>query len=98
MNRIYVTILLFFVISAFSSFSTLAQSGGGYELTWTSVDGGGGALSGGAYSLVSSIGQPEPGATQSGGAYSLNGGVVDAGESGETASPEQTIFVPLIQR
>jgi hypothetical protein len=98
MNRIYVTILLFFVISAFSSFSTLAQSGGGYELTWTSIDGGGGALSGGAYSLVSSIGQPEPGATQSGGAYSLNGGVIDTGESGETASPEQTIFVPLIQR
>ena len=75
----------------------LAQSGGGYELTWTTIDGGG-AMTGGAYSLVSSIGQPEPGATQSGGAYSLNGGVVDAGESGETASPEQTIFVPLIQR
>lgn len=78
--------------------AVIAQSGGGYELTWTSIDGGGGALSGGDYSLISSIGQPEPGATQNGGAYTLNGGVVDAGTTGGTTPPEQKIFVPLIQR
>ena len=63
-----------------------AQSGGPYELTWTSVDAGGGAMTGVAYSLVSGIAQPEPGSTQSGGGYSLNGGIVDPGSSNQTAS------------
>ena len=78
--------------------TVLAQSGGGYELTWTSIDAGGGAMTGGAYSLVSSIGQPEPGATQSGGGYSLNGGVVDAGGSGGATPDGQQVYVPLILR
>jgi hypothetical protein len=75
-----------------------AQSGGGYELAWTSIDAGGGAMSGGAYSLTSNIGQPEPGVTQSGGGYSLNGGVVDAGASGGIAPGGQRVYVPLILR
>ena len=75
-----------------------AQSGGGYELRWTSIDAGGGALAGGAYSLTSTIGQAEPGATQSGGSYSLNGGVVDAGKSGDTTTGERRVYVPLILR
>ncbi len=75
-----------------------AQGGGGYELAWTSIDAGGGALTGGGYSLTSSIGQPEPGVTQSGGGYSLNGGVVDAGQSGENTDGGVKLYVPLILR
>ena len=75
-----------------------AQSGGGYELRWTSIDTGGGAMTGGAYSLTSTIGQPEPGATQNGGNYGLNGGVVDAGKSGQTTTGERRVYVPLILR
>lgn len=75
-----------------------AQSGGDYELTWTTIDRGGGALTGGDYSLVSSIGQPEPGATQNGGEYSLNGGVVDAGNSGQTTPTQQQLYIPAIKR
>ena len=41
--------------------AALAQSGGPYELTWTTIDAGGGTVTGGAYSLVSTIGKPEPG-------------------------------------
>jgi hypothetical protein len=51
-----------------------AQAGGGYDLTWSSIDGGGAMFStGGSYSLGGSIGQPDAG-TLSGGGYTLNGG------------------------
>ncbi len=51
-----------------------AQSGGGYDLTWNSIDGGGQMFSaGGAYSLGGTIGQFDAG-TMSGGSYTLNGG------------------------
>jgi hypothetical protein len=69
-----------------------AQSGGVYELVWESVDPAAGTLVGGAYTLASTIGQPEPGLLQSGGGYSLNGGVVDAGGSPQnTATPTATL-------
>jgi len=52
----------------------LAQSGGGYDLTWNTVDGGGAAFSsGGDYTLGGTIGQPDAG-TMSGGDYTLTGG------------------------
>ncbi len=52
----------------------LAQSGGAYDLTWNSFDGGGATFStGGAYSLGGTIGQVDAGA-MSGGTYSLSGG------------------------
>lgn len=75
-----------------------AQGGGDYELTWTSIDAGGGAMTGGGYNITSSIGQPEPGPTQNGGGYSLNGGVVDAGTSGGTTPGGQRVYAPLILR
>ncbi len=51
-----------------------AQSGGGYDLTWNTIDGGGVTFStGGAYSLGGTIGQADAG-TMSGGSYTLNGG------------------------
>ena len=50
-----------------------AQSGGGYDLTWNTIDGGGGTSTGGSYTLSGTIGQPDAG-TSSGGTYTLNGG------------------------
>ena len=39
-----------------------AQSGGGYDLTWNTVDGGGYTFStGGGYSLGGTVGQPDAG-------------------------------------
>jgi hypothetical protein len=53
---------------------TLAQSGGGYDLTWNTVDGGGATFSsGGGYTLGGTIGQPDAGALV-GGSYALAGG------------------------
>src|SRR5688572_20213850 len=50
------------------------QAGGGYDLSWSTVDGGGGTFStGGSYSLGGTIGQHDAG-SMSGGTYSLDGG------------------------
>jgi hypothetical protein len=54
--------------------SSQAQSGGGYDLTWSTIDGGGATFSTGeSYSLGGTIGQPEAG-LMSGGGYMLAGG------------------------
>ena len=56
-------------------FATLAQtqSSGQYELSWHTIDGGGGRSSGGPYTLTGTIGQPDA-AYSSGGGYELLGG------------------------
>jgi len=52
----------------------LAQAGGPYDLSWSTVDGGGHTFStGGAYTLGGTAGQPDAGAL-SGGSYTLSGG------------------------
>jgi len=54
--------------------TVLAQSGGTYDLSWNTVDGGGYTFSSaGSYTLGGTIGQPDAG-TQSGGSYGLEGG------------------------
>lgn len=51
-----------------------AQSGGGYDLAWSTLDGGGYTWSeGGGYSLGGTVGQPDAGVL-SGGGYTLAGG------------------------
>ena len=51
----------------------LAQTGGDYEIIWSTIDGGGGTSSGGPYTLTGTIGQPDA-AWSSGGDYELLGG------------------------
>ena len=51
-----------------------AQSGGIYDLSWNTCDGGGGASSGGIYILSGTIGQPDAGPAQAGGIYNCSGG------------------------
>ncbi len=50
-----------------------AQTGGDYELSWSTIDGGGGRSAGGDYALVGTIGQPDAG-EMAGGDYELSGG------------------------
>ena len=67
-----------------------AQAGGGYSLTWNTIDNGGlmsGA--GGSYSLGGTIGQPEAGAALAGGDYTLTGGFW-------TGVLPYDLYVPLI--
>jgi hypothetical protein len=53
--------------------AAMAQSGGDYELSWYTIDGGGGRSSGGSYVLTGTIGQPDA-AYSAGGNYELLGG------------------------
>ena len=50
-----------------------SSANGQYELSWYTIDGGGGRSSGGQYELLSTIGQPDA-AWSSGGDYELLGG------------------------
>ena len=73
----------------------LAQSGGGYDLTWSTVDGGGGTFStGGDYSLGGTAGQPDAGLLL-GGDFSLAGGFWPGRA---VAVPEHKIYLPLVVR
>jgi hypothetical protein len=70
----------------------LAQTGGGYDLTWNTMDGGGVIEStGGSFSLSGTIAQPEVGAILDGGAYSLIGGFW-------TGVPPYYTYLPLIKK
>jgi hypothetical protein len=61
------------LIILFALSSVQAQSGGGYDLSWSTIDGGGGTSTGGNYSLSGTIGQADAG-TMTGGDYELTGG------------------------
>jgi hypothetical protein len=71
-----------------------AATGGGYDLAWWSADAGGGLSSGGAYTLLGSLGQPDATSASalSGGAYALAGGVLAAEGDGPR------LFLPLVRR
>jgi hypothetical protein len=70
----------------------LAQSGGGYDLSWSTVDGGGATWSeGGGYSLGGTIGQPDAGVL-SGGDYTLAGGFWGG------AAARYGVYLPLVLR
>jgi hypothetical protein len=56
---------------AITALRTEAQS---YSIDWFTIDGGGGASTGGVYSVSGTIGQPDAGGPLSGGQFSLIGG------------------------
>jgi hypothetical protein len=69
----------------------LAQSGG-YDLSWWTVDGGGGTLAGGSYTLSGTAGQPDAAVWQGDG-YTLSGGFW--GGAGPAA---YDVYLPLVLR
>ena len=69
----------------------LAQTGG-YDLTWSTIDGGGYTWSeGGTYSLGGTVGQPDAGAL-SGGGYTLGGGFWGGGAG------QHRVYLPLVMK
>jgi len=70
-----------------------AQSGSGYDLTWNTIDGGGGSSSGGGYTLDGTIGQSDAGAL-SGGGYTVSGGFW----YGPSATAHFEIYLPVVMR
>ena len=70
----------------------LAQSGG-YDLSWWTVDGGGGTLEDGTYTLRGTIGQPDAAVWQ-GDKYTLAGGFW----GGWAAPVAYDVYLPLVLR
>jgi hypothetical protein len=56
----------------------VSSASGYYELTWSTIDGGGGTGSGGPYTITCTIGQPDA-AWSSGGNYEVLGGFLTGG-------------------
>ena len=71
--KIQILLLLMIVFVAVAPVSVLAMTGGDYDLSWSTIDGGGGRSSGGPYTLTGTIGQPDA-AWSAGGDYELLGG------------------------
>jgi hypothetical protein len=68
-----------------------AQTGSGYDLSWHTVDGGGtSSVTGGAYTLGGTIGQPDA-AVQRGGVYELQGGLPAPGGAGLLSAWSQSL-------
>ncbi len=89
LNRLVVLMALA-LLTLIPTASSMAQTGGGYDLTWSTIDGGGYMFStGGSFSLGGTAGQPDAGAL-SGGSYSLAGGFW----IGEGAA-QYKIYLPL---
>ncbi|MBU0496135.1 MAG: hypothetical protein KKA73_13745 [Chloroflexi bacterium] len=81
-------LLLVLVSVASIASAVYAQTGGGYDLTWSTVDGGGGVSTGGSYTLGGTAGQPDAG-TMTGGGYTLSNGFWGG------AATQYRIYLPL---
>jgi hypothetical protein len=81
-----VLILIIFV-------SGMALAAGSYDLSWWTVDGGGGTSSGNGYTLNGTLGQPDAGTLASGGGYTLAGGFW---HGGVVVLPKTMVFLPLL--
>ncbi len=89
-TRLILAVALALVIVAGGVAPSTAQTGGGYDLSWSTIDGGGYMFStGGGYSLGGTIGQPEAGAL-SGGGYTLAGGFWGG------AAARYKIYLPVV--
>jgi hypothetical protein len=73
--------------------TVVAQTGGSYDVTWSTIDGGGGSASGGMFTLDGTIGQFDAG-VMSGGSYILSGGFWN----GPTSLTQFKVYLPLILR
>ena len=69
MNKVKVILIAILL----SCFICSVDAGGDYEISWSTIDGGGGSSSGGEYALVGTIGQADAG-EMSGGDYRVHGG------------------------
>lgn len=73
-----------------------AQGGGSYDLSWWTIDGGGGAVGGETYTLLSTAGQPDAGPALSDAAerFTLLGGFWPA----RAVEGGYTVYLPLVLR
>ena len=77
-------------LAAAQSGDTSTALSAGYDLTWSTIDGGGGVSTGGAFEVSGSIGQAEAG-TLNGNTFTLSGGFW-------ISSISYKLYLPLIRQ
>jgi hypothetical protein len=86
------------VLLLVSAVLTYAQVGGAFDLSWSTVDGGGGTFStGGSYSLGGTSGQPDAG-VMSGGGFTVAGGFWGYGAGSSPTSTSTPTSTPTATR
>lgn len=75
--------------------ATIAQSGGDLDLSWATIDGGGGMSDGGDFALRGTVGQPDAGRL-SGSGFSVQGGFWQC-QTAVISTPTITALTPNIQ-
>jgi hypothetical protein len=90
MKKILVLGMLILLILSLSGFALAA---GSYDLSWWTVDGGGGTSSGNGYTLNGTLGQPDAGTVASGGGYTLAGGYW---HGGAVTRVEMKVYLPQV--
>ena len=94
-RRLLLLLLILMLLIVSGESRVRAQTGSGFDLTWSTIDGGGVIHSrGGAFQISASLGQPDAGQPMQGGAYTLTGGFW----AGLPAQSEYRIFLPLAVR
>jgi len=74
-QRIHIGAAILALAALGAGSAVLAQSGGGFDLSWSTVDAGGQTFStSGSFRLAGSVGQPDASAPMTGGQFSLTGG------------------------
>ncbi|CAG0959230.1 hypothetical protein GPROT1_00686 [Gammaproteobacteria bacterium] len=98
MKRYWILIALMILAATVSSVwaqtETPATPNADYAIPWYTVDGGGGAVTGGAYTLDGTIGQADAGSL-AGGGYTLSGGYW-IGSAAVTM--DYHVYLPLVLR
>jgi hypothetical protein len=89
LDRQAVLMMALVLLLALFTATVVAQTGGGYDLTWYTIDGGGATVSGGGYELAGTVGQADAG-TVSGGGYVLASGFWSGGV--------YAVYLPLVIR
>jgi hypothetical protein len=90
MRRLTLSLALLLLLLA-TTWTAVALNG--YDLSWWTVDGGGGASEGGPYTLTGTAGQPDAGVL-TGGPYTLGGGFWGGG----ALAQGHQLFLPLVLR
>src|SRR5262245_21181354 len=87
--------LTFVVILIGASVMAQQLNAGGYDLSWNTIDGGGGMSTGGTFEVSGTIGQPDAGSVLSGGSFAVSGGFWSVGIEPQPTCPPDVAPPPF---
>ncbi len=89
-RRMHVSIALGIALTSLTAVAAPMLGGPQYDISWFTIDGGGGTSTGGGFSLSGTIGQPDAG-VMSGGNFTLVGGFWAGGSIPQINCPGDTV-------